>query len=74
MIERFAEIVARLADIAERFATALDCVHTGFLTDGILDRLATGSRLGATRVGGVDLNRARLRDALGAVLALAPAP
>ena len=74
MIEKFPEIVTRLAGIAERFATALDCVDTGFLDDGILDRLPTGTRLGATRVGGVDLNKQRMRDALSAVLALAPAP
>ena len=74
MIDKFAEIVTRLAGIAERFATALDCVDTGFLNDGILDRLATGTRLGATRVGGVDVNKQRMRDALSAVLALAPAP
>ena len=74
MIDKFAEIVTRLAGIAERFATALDCVDTGFLNDGILDRLPTGTRLGATRVGGVDVNKQRMRDALSAVLALAPAP
>ena len=43
MIEKFPEIVTRLAGIAERFATALDCVDTGFLGDGILDQLPTGS-------------------------------
>ena len=31
MIEKFPEIVTRLAGIVERFATALDCVDTGFL-------------------------------------------
>ena len=41
---------------------------------GILDELPTGVRLGATRVGGVDLNKPRMRDALRAALALAPAP
>jgi len=34
MIEKFPAIVIRLAGIAERFATALDCVDTGFLGDG----------------------------------------
>ena len=53
MIEKFPEIVSHLAGIAERFATTLDCVDTGFLPDGVLDQLPTGSRLGATRVGGV---------------------
>jgi hypothetical protein len=74
MIEKFPEIVTRLAGIAERFATALDCVDTGFLADGVLDQLPAGSRLGAIRIGGVDLNKPRMHDALSAVLALAPAP
>ena len=39
MIEKFPEIVTQLAGIAERFATALDCVDTGFIGDGILDEL-----------------------------------
>jgi hypothetical protein len=74
MIEHFPEIVSQLAGIAERFCTALDCVDTGFIADGVLDELPTGSTLGATRVGGIDLNKQRMRDALSAVLALAPAP
>jgi len=49
MIEKFPEIVTRLAGIVERFATALDCVDTGFLGEDILDRLPSGSTLGATR-------------------------
>jgi hypothetical protein len=74
MIEKFAEIVTRLAGIVDRFATALDCVDTGFVGAGILDELPAGVRLGATRVGGVDLNQPPMRDALRAALALAPAP
>ena len=38
-LEHFPEIVARLAAIAERFATMLDCVDIGFIADGILDEL-----------------------------------
>jgi hypothetical protein len=74
MIERFPEIVTRLAGVTQRFCAALDCVDTGFISDGILEQLPTGSVLGATRVGGVDLNHARIRDALVAALALTPAP
>ena len=36
--------------------------------------LPTPSQIGATRVGGIDLNRPRIRTALAAVLALAPHP
>ena len=39
MIEKFPEIVTRLAGVVERFGTALDCVDTGFLADGVLDQL-----------------------------------
>ena len=74
MIEKFPEIVTRLAGVVERFATALDCVDIGFLGEHILDELPTGVRLGATRVGGIDLNKPRMRDALRAARALAPAP
>ena len=49
-------------------------VDTGFIGDGVLDQLPTGSTLGHARVGGVDLNKPRMRNALKAVLALAPAP
>ncbi len=36
--------------------------------------MPTGSTLGTTPVGGVDLNKPRMHDALRAALALAPAP
>jgi hypothetical protein len=74
MIEKFPEIVTQLAGIADRFATALDCVDTGFIGDGMLDELPDGSTLGASRVGGVDLNKKRMHAALSAVLTLAPTP
>jgi hypothetical protein len=73
-IERFPQIVTRLAGMTERFCTTLDCVTTGFLADGTLDALALPSRIGQTRVGGIDLNKPRIRAVLAAVLALAAAP
>jgi hypothetical protein len=73
-LDRFPEIVARLAAMTDRFTSMLDCVDIGFLPDKILDELPTPSQIGATRVGGVDLNKARMRGALVGVLALAVAP
>jgi hypothetical protein len=73
-LDRFPAIVAQLAGITERFATAVDCVDIGFLTDQTLDDLPRASQIGASRVGGIDLNKPRLHDALSAVLALAVAP
>jgi hypothetical protein len=74
VLERFPEIVDRLAGMTERFCTMLDCVDVGFLPDRLLDDLPTPSRIGATRVGGVDLHKPRMRAALSAVLALTVAP
>jgi hypothetical protein len=74
VLERFPEIISRLAGMAERFCTTLDCVDAGFVTDQTLDELPRPSQLGRTKVGGVDLNQPRMRAALAAALALAAAP
>ena len=73
-LENFAEIIARLAGMADRFAAALDCADTGFLPDGMLDELPVPAQAGASRIAGIDLNKPRIRAALSAALALAPAP
>ena len=73
-LENFPEIITRLAGMAERFATTLDCADISFLPDGTLDELPLPSRIGATRTGGIDLNKPRIRAALAAALALAAAP
>jgi len=73
-IERFPQIITRLADMTERFCTILDCVTTGYLPDSTLDQLPLPSRIGQTRVGGIDLNKPRIRAALAAVLALSATP
>ena len=74
MLDKFPQIVARLAGMVDRFTSMLDCVDVSFLPDGILDQLPTPSRIGATRLGGVDINKPRARAALAAVLALAVPP
>jgi hypothetical protein len=73
-LEHFPEIITRLADMAERFATTLDCADIAFINDQILDDLPLPSQLGGTRTGGVDLNKPRIRAALAAALALTAAP
>jgi hypothetical protein len=71
---KFGAIVARLAGMVDRFTTMLDCIDSGFLPDGILDRLPTPSQIGAVRVGGLDTNKPRTRAAMSAITALAIAP
>jgi hypothetical protein len=73
-IDRFGEITTRLGDMADRFCTALDCVDVAFVPDGILDELPAPSQIGVSRIGGIDLNKARSRHTLAATLALAVSP
>jgi hypothetical protein len=54
--------------------TALDCVDSAFISNGTLDQLPLPSRVGKTRVGGIDINRPRTRAALAFVLALVSSP
>src|SRR6266536_3081905 len=63
-LDRFPQIIARLAGICQRFCTALDCVDIGFLPGGTLDQLPLPAQLGASRVGGIDVNKPRIRAAL----------
>jgi hypothetical protein len=72
VVARFPIIVLRLHDMLERFLTTLDCVDVAFISDDTLDQLPLPSVLGRTHVGGVDLNKPRIRTVLAAVLALAP--
>ena len=73
-LDKFPNIVARLAGMAGRFCTMLDCVDVGFIPDGMLDELPLPSQIGATRTGGIDVNKPRSRAVLAAALALAIAP
>ena len=74
VLDKLPEIIARLAAMANRFATTLDAASVGFISDRILDELPRPGRLGAIRVGGVSLDSTRVRAALAAVAALGPAP
>lgn len=74
LLGRFPVIVDQLRAMVDRFLTMLDCVDVGFVADGTLDALPTGSQLGATRVGGIDLNEPRARAALAGAAAMSVAP
>jgi len=73
-LPKFPQIVAHLSNILNRFLDVIHCVDKAFISDDTLDRLADPSQVGRTRVGGVDLNKPRLRAVVEAVISLAPAP
>jgi len=74
VLDRFPIIVARLQQILERFMDNLYCMDAAFVSDDMLDQLPTPSRVGQTRIGGIDLNKPRTRAVLMGALALACSP
>lgn len=73
-LEKFPRIVSELSSILERFMEALSCIDQCLVADETLEQLPTPSRVGRTKVGGIDFNKARMRWVAEAVLALAASP
>ena len=74
VLEKFPEIVVRLSGMVERFLEVLRCTGSAWISDGSLEDLPKPSRVGKTRVGGIDINQPRIRAVMAGVLALALAP
>jgi hypothetical protein len=73
-LEKFPQVVSRLKAVLERFADALSCIDQCFIADEMLEHLPVASRVGKTVVGGIDLNKARMRQVIEALIALSPSP
>jgi len=72
-LEKFPEVVFRLKALLERFADALSCIDQCFIADDLLEHLPLASQVGKTLVGGIDLNKARMRYVVEALITLSPA-
>jgi hypothetical protein len=73
-LEKFPQIVSRAWAILKRFVETLSCVDACFVGDETLEQLPLPGQVGQTRVGGIDLNKPRLRYAAQAILALSLLP
>jgi hypothetical protein len=71
---RFPRIVVCLRQTLERFVEALSWVDSCFISDETLEQLPRSAWVGQSRVGGIDLNQARMRAVAEGVLALAASP
>ena len=58
----------------KRFMDALSCIDQCFIADRMLEQLPDPSQVGKTKVGGIDLNKARMRWVVEALIALSPSP
>ncbi len=73
-LEKFPEIVVQAKSILGRFMDALSCIDQCFIADRMLEQLPAPSQVGKTKVGGIDLNKSRMRWAVEAVIALSSSP
>src|SRR6201987_333432 len=73
-LDKFPEVVSRLKAVLERFADALSCIDQCFIAGEMRERRPVASQVGKTIVGGIDLNRARMRQLVEALIALSPSP
>jgi hypothetical protein len=73
-LDKFPEVVSRLKSVLERFADALSCIDQCFIADDMLEQLPAASQVGKTIVGGIDLNKTRMRAVVEAVIALSASP
>jgi len=73
-LEKFPQIVVQVKIILERFLNALSCIDQCFIADSLLEQLPDPSWIGKTKVGGIDLNKLRIRRVVDAVIALSSSP
>lgn len=73
-LAEFPPLVNELKAVLERFVDALACIDRCFIGGETLETLPLPSQVGGTKVGGIDLNKPRMRWVAEAVLALAPSP
>ena len=73
-LEKFPRILVQAKDILERFMDALSCIDQCFIADSTLEELPAPASVGKTKVGGIDLNKARMRWVVEALIALSVSP
>ena len=73
-LEKFPQIVTEAKAVLQRFMDALSCIDQCFIADDLLEQLPTPSRVGKTKVGGIDFNKPRMRWVAEAIIALSASP
>jgi len=73
-LPKFPDIILRLKDILNHFLQAVHRVDVSCIDVATWETLHTASQVGRMRVGGIDLNQARMQAVINAVISLAAAP
>jgi hypothetical protein len=74
VLAKFPTVVVQLKGILERALATMQWADRAYISDATLEELPSPCRVGNTRVGGVDIGKARIRAVLAALLTLAPTP
>src|ERR1700747_1988791 len=74
MLERLPTLLARIADMLVRFLDTVQAAHVSFLDGGAFEGVTEPTTRGTRRLAGIDLNKARNRHAVDAVVELATKP
>jgi hypothetical protein len=74
MLERFPTLLQRMRDILVRFLATVRAAHISFLDVGAFEGFAEPTTRGSRRLAGIDLNKARNRHVVDAVIQLSTKP
>lgn len=74
VMDRFPLMIEKLSGMLERFLESMRCLDVTWISDDLLERLPDPGVVGHTRVGGVDVNKPRMRAVMEAVIAMSISP
>ncbi len=74
VLPRFPALAARLRGMVDRWLGTIQYLDQAFVADETLDQLPASAQLGHTHIGGIDLNKPRMRAVLAAAIACAQIP
>ena len=74
VLDKLPELLERMAGMLGRFLDTVQMAHVSFLDEGAFERWAEPTLRGTRRLAGVDLNKARNRHVVDAVVGLSTRP
>jgi hypothetical protein len=74
ILDKLTELLKRMRDMLVRFLGTVQAAHVAFLDEGAFERWSKPTQRGTQRLAGIDLNKARNRHVVDAVVALSTRP
>ena len=74
VLDKLSELLKRMREMLVRFLGTVQAAHVAFLDEGAFERWSKPTQRGTRRLAGIDLNKARKRHVVDAVVALSTQP